>query len=422
MSARPRGFRPALEALEAREVPSVTSAYRSSSNNLIIVCNDSNDYVTVNQSGSYIQVKDSSLSTPRTWSFYAPTIVGVYFYGNGGADKLYDYVTKTLTAYGGYGNDYIYGGTGRNYLYGQGDNDTLLGDDLADTLDGGSGNDSLYGYAGVDRMYGQSGNDYLSGGTSDDYLDGGSGFDKYRDVFVNTKWVISYNPQDVAQEASPICTIASAIAAAAKNTDLTSDFRYLGSNNFSVRLVKNGSFNYQTVNFDGTWNDNDLRPSEWRNSNGEKTGQLNGEFWTLLYARAYLQLNGVNWRDTNTANWGTAWQDHTKALYAMTGWTVKTENLSLNESTSTAQWTLNHLLDKDAITIGGTGHAYMVNNVYKSGSTWYFQLYNPWGFDAVHSAVKSTLSWSGGGKNDGFITISWSEICQNFKYIKVADG
>ncbi len=403
-----------MESLEKRIALTVNFSLNSNNKTLTVTGDSWNNSVTAQYSSSTSKITVTAKSTPTSGSSSPQNIVMTYaasaisffkFYGNAGQDRLVlNFGSRTI-------NSYAEGGSGNDYLEGS--------DNGKDEFWGGGDNDTLYGYGAVDKLYGGSGNDYLNGGASDDYMDGGTGLDRYKDDFTSTKWVINYDSKDVNQESSPICTIASAIASAAKSTDLSSDFKYLGNNVYQVRMVKNGDFNFQKVLFDGNWNDNDLRPSEWRDSNGVKSGQLNGEFWTLLYARAYLQLNGVNWKDTNTDNWGTAWMDHKKALYAMTGWKTSSEFISTTESTDTAKWIRTHLLTKDSMTIGGTGHAYMIADAYTVNGSWFLKLYNPWGVDGVH---QSTLDYSNDGKSDGYITVSWSEVRQNFKYAYLADG
>lgn len=88
------------------------------------------------------------------------------------------------------GNDLINSGLGTDSVDGGNGNDTISGDDGNDTLLGGFGNDSILGLAGDDLLLGGFGNDNLQGGDgnddlngegdNDDFLTGGLGDDTVR--------------------------------------------------------------------------------------------------------------------------------------------------------------------------------------------------------------------------------------------------
>ena len=400
MPTRPTAFRPCLETLDERRLPSVTSVTLSAGT-LSIVCDSANDNVTVNAQGPSVVVRD--LTHPNT-TWTRSGVERITFQGNSGNDSFSNNVAVPVSAYGGPGSD------------------TLVGDAAADTLDGGDGNDSLYGYGGDDVLVGGAGDDYLSGMGGTDTFNGGAGFDTYKDDFVKTQWAFGYNHLDVNQEDSPICTIASAVAEAADHVNLAPDIKYLGGDSYTVRLVKNGSFVAVPVAFNGTYTDNDLQPTQFRDASGALTGRNNGEFWTTLYTRAYLSMSGVNYADPNTDHWGGAWKSHAKALNAMSGWATSQINVPTGASDSFAQTMQNRVrASGHLMTAGGTGHAYGVLDVYKSNGAWFVRLYNPWGTDGAHRVNGGArMPFIADSRNDGEITVTWATFRSSFTQYTVA--
>src|SRR5262249_11612321 len=139
--------------------------------------------------------------------------------------------------------------------------------------------------------------------------------------------------------------------------------------------------------------------------------QLTGEFWTLVYQRAYLQLKGVNWQDPNTDHWGNSWKNGQAALYALTGWTCSTTNVATNQSTALARDLQAALKQGDVVTAGTRqktsnyvvdNHVYAVEDVYQSNGVWMVKLYNPWGHDGPGASTD--------GRDDGFVTLTWSQF------------
>ncbi len=145
-----------------------------------------------------------------------------------------------------------------------------------------------------------------------DYFYGGSGRDTYHDDFQFNQWAVDgMSADDVQQGQGGTCTILAVLAsAAAKHANLAANIQYLGNNYYRVRLNDTYFFGlyqrpiYETVYFDGTWNDADAQPSMQRDENGSPTGVPSGDFWTTIYQRAVLQYTGTNWRDqTAVENW-----------------------------------------------------------------------------------------------------------------------
>ncbi len=56
-------------------------------------------------------------------------------------------------------------------------------------------------------------------------------------------------------------------------------------------------------------------------------------------------------------------------------------------------------------------HAYAVTRVYQSGGQWKLDLYNPWSQDG-NTAPRD-------GKNDGFLTVTWTEFATYFRSARI---
>lgn len=408
-----------LEHLEGRDLMSLTSAVLAQGV-LSLAGNQSDSNVTVSQSGSNIVVKDLTNGFAR--SFTATQVQKVQFVGGAGRDRFVDNVfSLPCEAWGKGGNDYLEGYNGADKLVGGDGNDTLKGYGGNDQLWGEGGNDWLYGMAGDDFLYGGGEKDYLDGGANTDFFDGGVGFDTCHDDFDLNAWVRGgYSRFDIIQGRSGTCVINAAMAEAADGVNLSADVTHTGYN-YSVRLVDGGRFVYQSVYFDGTWNDNDSCPGQSRNSDGTATGKNNGEFWTLLYQRAFLSLCGTNTGNEDSSQWTSNrydFRDHQRALYAMSGWTTSARTIASNQSTQTAATMRQAILSGDLLTAGGTGHAYGVVDVYQENGTWKVKLYNPWGSDATHQKMSFA---NGTRSNDGEIIVDWNTFRANFTRVYTAD-
>lgn len=150
-----RSFRLGVQALEAREVPTVVTL---DAGILRVTGTDSAESITVRQSATHLTVDGEAGS----WAVADVSEVWVEAFG--GADtvslqKTGAVVTKQAVVFGGAGDDKLHGGNG------------------ADHLDGGSGTDHLFGYGGNDRLAGDTGDDVMFGGSENDQLAGGGGKD-----------------------------------------------------------------------------------------------------------------------------------------------------------------------------------------------------------------------------------------------------
>jgi hypothetical protein len=166
---------------------------------------------------------------------------------------------------------------------------------------------------------------------------------------------------------------------------------YLGNFLYSVQLfTSTGAVSYQTVYFNGTFSGYDAQPG------------VEGESWTILFQRAYMQLRGIDWNDPYAMRYASSWPQD--ALTNLTG-RKSTWDASITDSDLT---TIANALAAGTNVVLATnwsgvnpllvaGHAYTVVSV--SGDI--VTLRNPWGKDGG-AAVGNT--------KDGLVQISWSQL------------
>lgn len=413
---------PGLESLEIRNLPAATLTATLTNGVLKIEGTSGSDTIRVRQAngiaGASISVDNvkinvngqlrSSISLSSVTSIEVRALAGDDFVSLRASS--YEAVSVPATIWGGTGNDKLYGG---------------------------SGNDTIWGDAGSDILYGNEGDDFLGGGSATvssslvaekDKFVGGSGFDKFRDDFNFSAWIYNGTSQsDIRQQQSPTCvtlaTLASAVQAGISFG--TSKITYLGDNNYNVKLWNNGTAEYEKVNFNGTWSDNDPAPSI------DSNGFNNPEFWTILMHRARLEhFYGVDWsRNMSDADWdrasnnnGGTLKDSKTAMKQLHGWSATYTTIA-NITTTKMIDALNRgdLVvagtngdDKKVVTSTGLvgNHAYAVRSVYKNSSgTWMVSLYNPWGTDGSPTPAD--------GKNDGYLTVTLSVFKANFHGVTI---
>lgn len=383
-------LRPKLECLEPRDVPAGGISSSLGANGVLTLTGtDQNDQIVVVRQGSQIRIAGV------TQAFATNQVRSITIHGLGGADIIDlqstngDPLTVPTLIYGGAGNDIIQGSAGPDQIY------------------GGSGNDTLFGHDGKDQLFGNTGTDLLNGGAGIDWLDAGSagesttdGWNPYRFVSNGTR------PTDVDQQAAPTCSLLAALAAATRqNIPLQNRIRYIGNFTFRVQMydVRTRAWTYRDIFFNGTM---------VRNSSGsivDPVTEAEGEFWTVLFQRAYLRMSGVNPMNGNAV---TAFPGDVigRPLAMLTGRKL----VGSATTKSSPQALLARLRNGDAVTTGSrstaghayvvANHAYMVDNVYQQGGRWYVRLYNPWGFDGYRTQ----------GANDGYIVLTWSTYTANF--------
>jgi hypothetical protein len=321
-----------------------------------------------------------------------------YVYGDAGNDHVY----------GDDGNDSVYGGAGTDTTIGGNGNDRLYGDAGNDWLYGGYGNDFLYGGADADTLYGEGDNDWLEAGSASEFADGGYGTD-----YNAHKWAIGgTTPTDVNQAGAGTCVIMSTLAAASRNHDLSARFSYLGGFTYCVQLYDGGWVN-EYVTFDGSivMDSAGNRMDPW--------SEVEGEFWTILYQRAYLQhFEGINVYNGNAVAGFGGEPDGNRAIRSVLGTDAETDDIDDSflfwGGPISPESLQQKLAEGRTINAGGTGHRYGVMDVFQSNGYWYVTLYNPWGYDAVH---KSSIDFYPDGSSDGFITIGWSEFINDDNFV-----
>ena len=157
--------------------------------------------------------------------------------------------------------------------------------------------------------------DVLSGGTGRDTMVGhgaaatgiatdAANFDTYKDEFDLTKPVFGKaEPKDVAITELGIQDALAGLASVAnKQGDfvIASRIRYLGTGEYLVKLGSPDDisedpgnpnpFGWVSVSFNGTWTDNDPRPSAGERFLPATVATEQREFWTILLHRAVAQM------------------------------------------------------------------------------------------------------------------------------------
>jgi Ca2+-binding RTX toxin-like protein len=316
-------------------------------------------------------------------------------FGNDGLDRLLgDEGIDTLG--GGNDADELFGGADRDFLFGNFGADKLWGEGGDDDLWGGVDNDVLYGGEGIDSLLGEDDNDWLEAGAWFEAADGGEGVDWNAHV-----WAIDgAEMSDVDQEYTGTCSFLATLASASRFYDLASNISYEGDFTYAVTLYDDaaGGWFQERVRFDGT-----LR--EAVGSQFDPSPGTEGEFWTIVYQRAYLQ-HFEGWGESNwiLSAWfpGETAVRPMKAVLGVEAQEYWTSTLLPEQLQSAAA--------NGPVVADGEGHAYAVNEVYQDADgSWFVALYNPWGKDETHDpalvAEPEVLTFT--GSDDGFIVVSW---------------
>jgi phosphoribosyl-AMP cyclohydrolase len=241
-------------------------------------------------------------------------------------------------------------------------------------------------------------------------------------------WAVNgYQFDDILQGDAGMCTIAAALASAAnQGIDLAGRIRYLGGNTYDVLLFEHG---WQSVDFDGRVYAWDLQPktTEIANADNRQTTRL-AEYWPLLFGRAYLQAQGVNWSiapgqddeywENGFLFFRSPWTSPKNASFAVAG--GDKNNWDTSEGEVARTHLLNNLALGSVVTVStldpryggqpsgwnwldrsiGVGHMWAVlalrQNPAAAGG-WEVEIYNPWG-------QRRTLAWN--DFSAGFDTIT----------------
>lgn len=387
----------AVQALEARDVP--TSHLVNGV--LTVAGTDAADQIEIKRVMTpgtlLVRVTENGQST----DFLSYQVHRVRVFGNGGDDFIsHNIGAVNARLFGGAGDDTIQGDDGRDYIRGGAGNDTLHGGAGSDTLVAGAGNDKLYGDDGDDYLHGGAGSDWLAAGSAAEPAYGGPGYDYNAHVW-------AYNgarSTDINQQSSRTGVFLSSLAGVAHtgHMNLARQITYVGDDTYSVRLFVNWAWEDVKVGFRG-----DLTSDAA--GTYDCLSDREGEFWPLLYQRAYLRTIGYD--PYSAASMATfAGEDNgNRALTEITGWDSQTSPVAGNLNLKTLRGLL---LGGYAINSPYAGQEYAVTGVFQSGGNWYVRLYNPRGRDEVHNANRNPRP---DAVNDGFMTITWASFTDNFE-------
>ena len=378
---------------------------------------------------------------------------------NGGlGDDIISGGGKNDLLQGGSGNDKIEGGSGNDNIIAGPDTlipldtdaDSVFGGIGNDTMVGGAGDDVLYGEAGMDSITGGAGSDLLSGGLNRDFFVGhGPGapgaaadagnFDTYQDEFDLTRPVFGKAaPGDVAVTELGIQDALAGFASVANKPgdfNIASRIRYLGSGEYLVKLGPAGDidedpgnpnpFGYVQVHFDGTWTDNEPRPSAGERFLAPTVITEQREFWTILYHRA-VALSLVPGYDPFlwTPTVDPAMTDTGGVVETMTGRPADVFVLSsspppgftftdMQSNLAAGSWLSAKTKAVPTLTGLAGNQAYAITKAFTLNGVNFITLYNPSGRDRGVNPT-GALDQAGVAKDDGFITISETDFFNNF--------
>jgi Ca2+-binding RTX toxin-like protein len=345
---------------------------------------------------------------------FSQNAVGVTFSTGGGSD----------TAIGSPFADIITGSSGNDRLEGRGGDDQLFGGAGSDSLYGGNGNDRLFGDSETDALYGENDNDWLEAGSATETADGGAGYDFNAHV-----WAIKRSPwattgatyNDIYQANIGTCVFLSALSgAAAAGIDLASRISYLGNYTYEVMLYNPGTeqAEYRQVTFDGTLQTYTLDlfglPPQTGQIDPSPAPDQEGESWTLLFQRAYLQMTSALGEAISLL--AVDFTDAQIAMYALTGRSVSIADGDYGDAGS-----VRAALQAGQVVIAGNhggetslianDHAYTVLQVYSLGGYWWVTLRNPWGVDGGSGY---------GDTGDGIIGMSWADFVNTFEVLCIS--
>jgi len=436
MSIRPNQFfRPSIEVLEGRSLPAAVTASLVAGD-LRIQGTPGSDGITVRQSNDQLTVIGNGAIVA---SVNVSKVSRIDIYGMGGNDRIdlnsgqapgEQPLLIPANVFGGSGNSTLIAGSGHDMLYAGGTGTaTLIGGAGQDTLYGGTGNDLLLAGSGNTLMYSGAGNATLIGGPGSDTLVGGPGTDWLEPHSATSvvhggtglnidpyEWSVGgTKPTDIQQQGTNSCVLLAELASAsAQGVDLTDRISYLGNYVFQVKLFDSESNTW--VNVDVTFNGTlaqangqlfDPAPITVDPATGVRA------FWPLLYQRAYLQyFYGINPMDTTALNNFSGELFHDQAAAAVTGWSTTTSFWDSGTSMSKlAQQMQGFLAHGDVLTVGGTGHAFAVLNVFQVNGTWRVTLYNPYG-NNTNTVIP--LAIDPNGVNNGVLTMDFATLYNSF--------
>jgi Ca2+-binding RTX toxin-like protein len=176
-SKRRVSFRPAVENLEVRLTPAVSTGYDGTTDTLTLRSNTASDTVVISHPDQQVLTRVRVVVNNVSLGSFN-SVERLVFTGDGGNDKVTNNTSLTMNATGDAGSDTLIGGGGKDTLNGGSGADSIVGNAGDDSLVGGTGNDTMKGGSGKDRLKGDGDHDDLFGGADDDSLEGGTGNDE----------------------------------------------------------------------------------------------------------------------------------------------------------------------------------------------------------------------------------------------------
>ena len=380
-----RRFRPAVENLEDRCVPA-TATFANGV--LTVTGTNSAEQLAVQQSPDRIVVSDAGRVVPinGSYSWVSPA-----------------YVSRVVVDARG-GNDVVrLDGNGTSYAL-----------RVPATVYGGPGND---------RIVGGVGNDYLDGGAGADTMVGLAGHDTYFEAYsASSPAVNGTRPEDIRQLQSGTCVILSALSSAsAQGMDLAGRIRHLGGSRYTVVLYHPVTFapTQVPVDFNGTWRSGPNNGSLQGEFGNDPMPATDGEFWPILYQRAYLSL--IN----SIAPGSGEYANIRNAVNCLAG-RQATAFQNPGQFGDRELQVMAQAVAQRRVVVAGTfpgaprvdpilvpQHAYAVVGVFSSNGAWFVRLRNPHGFDSPTQPSRD-------GADDGYVTVSWATFRVAFRSIYFA--
>jgi len=255
---------------------------------LLVQGSPMDDDVRLRMAGNNLQLLHRSKDSEGNWSPYKTYNAGspdqltrIRFSGGAGDDRFQgdETVVKNLMVpmelNGGAGQDDLHGAAGPDILRGGGDRDSLFGQ---------GGNDRLYGGTGTDALWGGHGGDFLDAGSANETVyGGGANADLMEKDFNAWRPVIGgASLHDIYQNQDQNCAFLATLSALAdtQSVDFAAGIQYLGLDRYNVTLAGISGGPVQ-VRFNGIRLNDDPLPNP--------AVHPGGEFWTILYWRAFKQ-------------------------------------------------------------------------------------------------------------------------------------
>lgn len=371
-------------------------------NELVVYGTDRADQIYVGQTNDRISINRLPILVNGKFvkDVYAGLVGHIRVDGKAGNDRIHldkgkQPIYASAEIKGGQGNDNIVGVLdGQNSIFGGENNDTIKGGQRDDLLYGEEGDDQLFGFAGNDKLDGGAGSDWLEAGSAEEIAEFGPNITGQDKDWNAHRWAINGATfDDIRQGTIGNCSFLAALSSLAlRGVDLAGRIRYLGDFMYQVEIFdKKGKPAPQKVRFAGTGNSNDPNPA------------APGEFWTILFRRAFLKAYRAI---DDGLNPGVAVTTLTGRPSTFLKWAKDSSNdkvfdqmeLDIRERRNVVTGThMKGFFDLSLI----AGHAYTVVGVQRdtAGKPGWVLVRNPWGYDGGSATYANP--------NDGLVKVSW---------------